>query len=558
MTALIAGVTASLALLCGTLAPSLAAPAARMPAGPETPAPAGSRTPGTNAAGAGPEEYERATAYLRRHLDQARIPGLAVAVVRADGVVHRWTWGTDGDGAPVTADTPFLLGSVSKPVTALAVLQLVEAGRVDLDAPVRRYLPWLRLTDESVAERITVRQLLTHRSGLPSIATRGLTDRFDNAPDPLTRAVRELATVPPVAAPGAEHRYSDANYLILGAVVESVTGESFGGYLRRNVLDPLEMTGSATTAAEARAVGLPAGHRYVLGRPVRFASPFDTSGVPYGYLTASLDGLAHFAVAQLNGGRYRDATVLSPAGIARAQTGEAEVGPGHRYGLGWRESTLTGGDVRLVWHAGATPGFFSHVVLAPDSGLGVVLLANGYSPLRDASLSAAAFDVVRILHGRDPAGTSTDPIATGLPAGLLAVAAGLLAALVVSLLRLPSRLRMAARVRTTHPQDPKARIRGDRRRLLVSAAGWAVGCAALAGVVGLVLPTALADGAGLREVLLWTPDLGWAIVAIIGLALAQALVRLASARVAFARRRPGGRHPKETPFQIVKLTHTTI
>lgn len=509
------------------LAACLAMGVATAPAG-RAPAP----TPSATSRPIATDRYDRAAAYLRQHMARARIPGLAVAVVQGDRVTRQWTWGVTGDGAPVDARTPFLLGSVSKPVTALAVLQLAESGRVDLDAPVRRYLPWLRLADDSAAQRITVRQLLTHSSGLPGIATRGLTDRFDNAPDALTRAVRDLAAVRPIAAPGAGHEYSDANYLVLAALVEAVTGRTFGAYLRRNVLDPLEMTGTATTADEARAVGLPAGHRYVLGRPHRFESPFDTSGVPYGYLTSSLDGLTHFAIAQLNGGRYRTATLLSPTGVALAQRGQVEVRPGHRYGLGWRDSTLADSDVRLVWHAGATPGYFSHLVLAPESGLGVVLLANVYSPARDDALAAAAFNVVRILLGGDPVPAPGHALFTGTLAGLLAVAGVLLVALVVSLARMPLRVRAAAR--------------GGRRRLLLGTAGWVAGSALLAVAAGYTLPAAF-DGAGLPQVLLWTPDLGWTIVAVVALAAALALARIGCAGWALFRLRAAA--PRRTHDQ---------
>ena len=163
--------------------------------------------------------------YVRERKAATRTPGLAYAVVSPDGVVHQRTWGHDGHGAQVTTSTPFLWGSVSKPVTATAVMTLVDAGNLDLDAPVRRYLPWFRLADDVAAEGITMRHLLTHTSGIPGGT--GVTDRFEEVDDPYRRGVADLAGVAPRAAPGQRHAYTSANYLVLGAIVQAVTGQCF-------------------------------------------------------------------------------------------------------------------------------------------------------------------------------------------------------------------------------------------------------------------------------------------------------------------------------------------
>lgn len=424
------------------------------------------------------------TGYLRKHAAEHHVPGLAAAVVRDGQVVQTVTLGRDGNDAKITADTPFLLGSVSKPFTALAVLQLVERGQVDLDAPAQRYLPYLTLSD------VTVRHLLTHTSGLPPIIDR--TDRFDNTPDGLDRAVRGLSTLKSTGRPGGAHRYSDANYAILGALVAAVSGESFGGYLRQHVLDPLNMRHSAATEAEAEAVGLPPGHRTWFGRPYRFEAPFDTSGVPYGYLAASLDDMTRFVAAQLGSG---PAEILSPHGIRESHTGYVDTGGG-RYGYGWRESS------DLVWHAGATPGYFSHVVLDPNEKIGVIVLNNLYNPALDSALAAAAFGVVAILRNEKPGNAEADPVFTY---GLLALAVVAVALLVA-----------IARSRRSAHHDPPARSS-------LRAAAWLLGCGALAAAVVVGVPAAW--GAALPQALLWTPDVGWAIVVVAALAVVLGVTR---------------------------------
>ncbi|GAA0265842.1 serine hydrolase domain-containing protein [Cryptosporangium japonicum] len=433
--------------------------------------------------GAGPAaaaESDPTDDYMRRYQSEHRLPGLAFAVVRGDEVVHSRTWGTDGDGEPVTADTPFLLGSVSKPFTALAVMQLVESGQIDLDAPVRTYRP-------EFPAGITVRHLLTHTSGLAQWALR--TDRFGSDAEELDRAVRELE---PGRAPG-EHEYSDANYLAAAAVVEAVTGEHFGDHLHRAVLDPLAMDNAVATPADAES--LPAGHRYYLGHPRRFDPAYDASGVSYGYLGADLEDVTHFVTAELRGGRYGRAQLLSPAGITLTQKGAAEFGAG-RYGLGWRESELDG--ERIVWHAGATPGFFSHVVLVPGSDLGVVVLANAYSPAVDGELAAAAFDLARIATGGTPTGAEADPL----------LAAALIVLLVVVLV-LVARLAWSVR---------------RRRRTVGRLIAGLVPCGALIVFAAWGFPALM--GVGLGQTLLWTPDIGLALVAVIVLAGTLAVVRV--------------------------------
>lgn len=218
--------------------------------------------------------------YIETRLEQVNVPGAAWAVVTADGIEHQAAWGEDGDGASMTGSTPFLWGSVAKPVTATAVMTLVEDGRVDLDEPVRTYLPDFTLANPERAERITVRHLLEQTSGIPEGT--GVTDRFDHGSDPYGEAVADLAEAGPFAEPGREFEYASANYLVLGAVVESVAGMSYEEYLRETVLDPLGMD---TAVADAESAGsVPDGHTFLFGQPVAIDAPFDATGPSYGYL----------------------------------------------------------------------------------------------------------------------------------------------------------------------------------------------------------------------------------------------------------------------------------
>jgi hypothetical protein len=200
--------------------------------------------------------------------------------------------------------------------------------------------------------------------------------------------------------------------------------------------------------------------------------------------------------------------VLSPQGIAHAHTGKVGTGGSGRYGFGWRESTLDGPGTRIVWHAGATPGYFSHIVLAPDADLGVIVLSNVYSPAMDAPLAVAAFNLARIAHGQPARPASADATFTAALAGLLVASGVLLTLLLWSVAR-------AIRRRPARSARPA--------RVITGAIGWLGGCAGLMAGAVWALPASM--GAGLAEARLWVPDIGHAIIAVVTLAAVLALAR---------------------------------
>ncbi|MFC7550375.1 serine hydrolase domain-containing protein [Plantactinospora sp. GCM10030261] len=485
---------------------------------PSQAAPAAAGGPRSHAAPAvGAPDTADLPAYLRDRQARDNIPGLAVAVVHGDQVIRSYAEGETGDGEAVTATTPFLIGSVSKPITATAVLGLVEDGLIGLDDPVRRHLPDFRTTDEPASDRVTVRHLLTHTSGLPDVAGTRHTDRFDNEPGGLDRALQSLAEVRPIAAPGEAHEYSSGNYIVLGALVEAVTGRTFAEQLRRTVVEPLDMRHTATTAAEAERVGVPAGHRTYLGRPQRFDSPYDTSGVPYGYVAASVTDLSHFATAQLNGGRYGTSQLVEPETVERMHRGTAAISSGGAYGLGWRDTTLDQTGARIVWHGGALPGYFAHLLVVPDADLAVVVLANRYSLADDGPLTSIGFDVVRMLTGGSAEPAAADPMLTWLAPALLAVAGVLALALIGTVVRGVRRLRAGPRGAVTTGRSG--------RRAVIATAGWVLGYGLLAGAVSWGLPS-LFGGRGLDFFAFWMPDVRHAVIAVVALAVSNALVRV--------------------------------
>ncbi|MFE6387639.1 serine hydrolase domain-containing protein [Nocardiopsis dassonvillei] len=429
-------------------------------------------------------------AYVQERMAATNTPGLAYAVVGPEGVEHRGTFGVDGDGAPVDEHTPFLWGSVAKPVTATAALVLAREGRLDLDAPVEEYLP---VFAEFGADP-TVRDLLTQTSGLTGRTAAATSDLYgERSPDLDARMARIAASEP--GTPGT-HEYSSANYLVLGAVMEEVTGD-FRGYLRESVLEPTGMDGVFASAAQAREAGLSPGHRTLWGVPVADADGVDDEGAAYGYLGGDVTDLAAFARAQV----AAEPPVLDAAALEEARTGLVPVpGSAQEYGLGWRDTALFDLGEPIVFHGGSTPGYAAIVVVLPERGRAVAVLQNTYDMLRDNGIQAVAFGLAHMLAGRDsPSSPGTDPLYLASVWTPTAAAAALGAGAV-------------------------AAVRVRRPRRWASALWSALGLVAVAAAVGV------AASHGLRPALTWLPDVTAATLAAGALGAAVVVLRLLAHR----------------------------
>jgi CubicO group peptidase (beta-lactamase class C family) len=446
--------------------------------------------------------------YLDARFDANGVPGAAYAILSADGDVSTAFWGRDGDGDDVDDATPFLWGSVAKPVTATAAMTLVEDGRIDLDAPVIDYLPDFTLADPARSDRITVRHLLEQTSGLPEGT--GVTDRFTPTADPYGDAVADLAGVEPFADPGDTFQYASANYLVAGAVIEAVAGVRYADYLREAVLDPLGMDGAVVTAEDA--AGVPGGFAPVFGRAAPVETRFDPAGPSYGYLGGDVGDLTAFAALQLG----RGDSVVSPESSVLMHSGAAEVSDTIEYGLGWR---VDGRNADLgtstVWHTGGAPGFSAGVLLLPELGRGLVVVANRYGVFEDGRLIGAMLGAVRILAGGAAEVVEGDPLYPGLLVGLPVFIAAALVLVVWSVVRIVKGLRPVRR----------------RSIVVAGAGGWVVAAAVVAWVSFVAVP-GLAPS---RVVFfLMAPDVAWLLV---GLGVAAGLVAVVRVWSAVARLR---------------------
>jgi CubicO group peptidase (beta-lactamase class C family) len=339
-------------------------------------------------------DFKRVDAYIESQLEEAKIPGVALAVIEGGKVVHLKGFGiADPTGRPVTPETPFILGSISKSFTALAIMQLVESGQIELDTPVRKYLPWFQVADPEASKRITVRHLLNQTSGLPYIADGACLvsrDISDDALEQRVKSYKKLKTTTPV---GEQYQYCNANYIILGAVIQTVTGKSYEQYIRQNIFLPLDMRNSYASEEEAKRHNLATGYRYWFGRP-RPASgvPYPRSVIPSGFLISCAKDMSQYLTAHMNEGLFRGTRILSKAGTAELHK------PGIKpYAMGWMIRNFNG--MQIIYHDGSTSNFHTVMAIVPSCNRAYVILVNAENYLSGPDISSLPWNVLSLLLG---------------------------------------------------------------------------------------------------------------------------------------------------------------
>jgi CubicO group peptidase (beta-lactamase class C family) len=354
---------------------------------------------------------ERIDTFVETERKASGIPGVAVAIVTLDGPLHVRGFGGDGQGKPIGADTPFPIGSLTKSFTALLVRQAIDAGQLDADAPVQRYLPWFRVADAQASARITVRHLLNQTSGFTRAA--GMAPLLQHSEASSGDIARGMATLTLDRAPGERFEYSNLNFILLGAVLEQVSGQRWDELVRERIFRPLGMSHSHTDHTLARQAGMTTLHRMWFGIPVGHEPWFAPGLAPTGSLVASATDMAAYLRMLLDAGAAPGARVVSPQAVqqllapatppARSRLLSADFE--FRYGEGWFVGPF-GAAADARWHLGNLASFAAWMVLLPDTRQAVVVLINTNSELPFADVNAVMsrlpIGVVNLLRGQPP------------------------------------------------------------------------------------------------------------------------------------------------------------
>lgn len=364
------------------------------------------------------EPYPAIDDYIELRMQELKIPGAALAIVQDDQIVYLQGYGVaDAAGRPVTAQTPFMLASVSKSFTALAIMQLVETRQLDLDAPVQQYLPWFQIADEKASAAMTIRQLLYQTSGFSETDGNRINLDSNMGEDAVTAAMKRLTDIRLIHAPGESFEYSNVNYGLLGAVVESVSGQSFGAYIQEHIFTPLDMRHSFASRSAADEAGATPGFFPFFGRPIAFGRfmTYSNAIAPWAGLYSSAEDLAHYLIAHLNEGRYLSNAILSPAGMSDLHQPGAEVNRWTGYAMGWwvdpnfdlasqgQAGRLSDFSIPVVIsHQGSWSNFRTVALMLPEQKTGIVLLMNTNNAAADSAYGMIGWDVLLIHLGKQP------------------------------------------------------------------------------------------------------------------------------------------------------------
>ena len=315
---------------------------------------------------------------IKEEIQQGHLPGFAIGVVRDGKLIYAKGFGVAklGGSASITSKSLFHMASVTKTFVATAILQLAENAKIDLDAPVTRYLPYFRLSDERY-RAITIRQMLSHTSGIPDTVNYHW-DKPEYDAGALERFVRSVSDEKLVFAPGEKFAYSNTAYEILGDVIAKVSGESFEDYVQHNILTPLGMKDSTLLVREASPQLLTSPHVMEKGQVVvSRVFPYNRAHAPSSTLYSSIEDMSRWAIANLNHGELNGRRIL------KQETAELMWRPvadalGMKEGISWFTTDLQGHH--LVLHSGGDVGFESLLILAPDDSVAVIAMSNFAAP----------------------------------------------------------------------------------------------------------------------------------------------------------------------------------
>ena len=394
------------------------------------------------------DQCKRIEEYVERERKSSNIPGIAIGIVQGDEIVYTQGFGVaDKKGTPVTSDTPFYIGSVGKTFTALAIRQLEGEGKLDSRALVTEYIPWFTLVD-GAGQQITVEDLLAHTSGLSN--SEGNEAYSYNSKYSIEEAVQQINERARTNRPvGASYEYSNLNYVVLGLIVEYVSGMNYEEYLQQNIYDPMQMKNSYSSEEKAYENGLAEGFRELYGINVKVDCPYPTGQVPAGYQLSSVADMAKYVVGYLNNGYVEGKSILPNNQLDPVvDSMESFRSSDYYYDLAWgiTNDPAIQDYNRFYGFLGATSNFNSAMLLSQVHRYGIIVLVNQRGSYRKPELMSQVIgngisDI--LIHDIMPAPIDRTYDRKMLLTPLLAL---IIAALsIFSCIRFPKRLKKAKR-----------------------------------------------------------------------------------------------------------------
>lgn len=333
-------------------------------------------------------------AEVLRLMEKGKIPGLSLIVISNDTTsISSYGYADIKSGTKVSPNTRFEIGSCTKAFTALALLVIEKEGMLQLDDPVKKYIPWFRTTYKDKETSITIRQLLHHTSGIPQETISDIP--IGNGADALENTVRQLTGTKLNKIPGTSFEYASVNYDIIGLIMQLVTHQSFEDIITTRVLHPLGMFNTSVGYNDNNKQGIASGYKIGFSRARLFDAPVYRGNNPAAYIITDANDIARWLSFQM--GIYKSNTLLDSL-VSTSHMRDATVAPDKSslssYAAGW-EIYLTGEGI--IAHSGRNPNFSAEVQFIPEKKVGVAILANSNSSIT----GIIAEHVLKILSNKE-------------------------------------------------------------------------------------------------------------------------------------------------------------
>ena len=355
---------------------------------------------------------------VEKGLKSLNVPGVAMAIVVNDEVIFAKGFGFRDveNKIPMTKDTLLAIGSSTKAFTTFTMGTLVDEGKLDWETPLQEYIPWFRLYDLFASERLTPRDLVTHRSGLP----RHDLLWYNNYTASREEFVKRLPYLKPTADLREKFQYNNLMFLTAGYLVEVITGQKWEEAVHTRVFDPLDMKRTNFSVVDSQKdtdFALP--YREEKGEIEKIPFRNISNIGPAGSINSSVNEMSHWLIVHLNQGKYKGKSIINAQTIedmhlAHMPTGGTpaipEITPAD-YGMGWFINTYRGHQ--RVSHGGNIDGFSAMVCLMPQDGVGLVALANKNASALPELLIRHATDLILGLEPRDWIGEAAERKAKG-------------------------------------------------------------------------------------------------------------------------------------------------
>jgi CubicO group peptidase (beta-lactamase class C family) len=312
--------------------------------------------------------YDELDQFVEEQRKENGLAGVAYAIVQPNKVLHSNAFGSVDFNKEMTTSTPVVIGSTSKAFTALSVMQLVQAGKIQLDESLATYLPIFSKTEK---EQITIADLLHHTSGLPTMAGLILVAQSqDKTLQETIELVKDVSLVHPV---GAEFEYSNINYILLAAIVEQVSMIPYDKFVSENILVPFKM--EQTYVNDKKAAELSPGHAPWFGFSLPTKVPYYSNAIASGYMISSAEDMSKFLMAHMNQSNLLSKDIITQLHQGVAPISFMEKG---KYAMGWFERELYG--QKVIGHGGDIPSTgSSDFYYLPQQNLGVVVVSNTHN-----------------------------------------------------------------------------------------------------------------------------------------------------------------------------------